>query len=66
MGKDDFLLDMNTIYEKYTCKACNKEYECVKTEQTPGFRDMEENRCPYCGNVNEKSMTYDYSCYKTL
>lgn len=47
--------------EVCTCKFCDKKYQSVLVEQTPGFRDMEDERCPYCGEVNRSSMEYEFS-----
>ncbi len=62
MGRNDHIFDVPLEDELTNCKKCNKTYFCSRTEQIPGFRDMEEERCPYCGEINAKSMTYDYFC----
>lgn len=62
---------MNHIYinQRYTiehkiCKFCGKHYESILVEQTPGFKDTEEEKCPYCGGVNRVSMEYEFSTQK--
>ena len=62
MGKNDHIFDVSIENELRNCPNCNKTYICVEEEQTPGFRDLEEERCPYCGSVNNRNMTYDYYC----
>ncbi len=42
------------------CEACGKTYEQVTFEQVPGFRDREEDACPYCGNVRRTSWDVDF------
>lgn len=64
MGKNDHIFDVQLEKELTNCKKCNKTYKCSKTEQQPGFRDMEEERCPYCGEINDRSMEYDYFCHQ--
>lgn len=43
-----------------TCKFCKKKYKQITQDQTPGFRDMEFDICPYCKEVNGKSMSEEY------
>ena len=50
-----------TVKEK--CPKCGKEYMCIYTEQTPGFRDTEEKRCPHCKKVLETSMEWEFTTY---
>ena len=42
------------------CKKCGKEYLQGCEEQVPGFRDMSEDICPYCNNLNGSSMLVEY------
>ena len=44
-----------------TCKKCGKPYYQDCEEQVPGFRDMDYDICPYCGNENGRSMSEEYS-----
>ena len=44
-----------------TCIHCGKAYWQETIEQTPGFRDMDFDNCPYCNEENGRSMTYEYS-----
>lgn len=43
------------------CSSCHKLYRRIVGEQIPGFREREYDNCPYCGNENGSSMSYDYS-----
>lgn len=43
------------------CKFCKKPYYQYETEQVPGFRDKDYDRCPYCGEINGISMDWEYS-----
>ena len=42
----------NYYSESYTtireCPHCGKIYRVTETPQTPGFRGLEEEICPYC------------------
>ena len=42
------------------CNKCSNLYEQRLVEQVPGFRDMSYDTCPYCGYVNQKSMSYEF------
>lgn len=42
------------------CPECGKTFECLYEEQTPGFRDNSDKRCPYCGKVLETSMEWEF------
>ena len=42
------------------CSSCLKIYRQTLKKQVPGFREREEDSCPYCGNVNGSSMEHDY------
>ncbi len=59
MGWNDHIFDIKgNIVE---CSFCGKKYLQEKYEQTPGFRDKEDDICPYCGKVNGTSMEYEFS-----
>ncbi|MCR5837148.1 MAG: hypothetical protein K6G88_11630 [Lachnospiraceae bacterium] len=45
------------------CPKRNKPYRQYREEQMPGCRDKEEDKCPYCREVVETSMSYDYHNY---
>jgi len=47
-----------------TCPKCKKMYDCVEIWQTPGFRDREEEICPYCGYIVKTSMEIEFRTYK--
>ena len=42
------------------CSFCLKIYRQTLNEQLSGFREREEDICPYCDYVNDSSMKYDY------
>ena len=37
------------------CKHCKKMYYQHTTDQVPGFRDVDDDICPYCKKSNGKS-----------
>ena len=43
------------------CNNCHRLYYRSVSEQIPGFREWEDDNCPYCGYTNDSSMSYDYS-----
>lgn len=43
------------------CDNCHRLYHRSVSEQIPGFREWEDDNCPYCGHSNGSSMAYDYS-----
>ena len=47
------IVDGESVGYKYhhICKKCGRAYEVIEYEQTPGFRDMEDETCPHCGHV---------------
>lgn len=63
---------MGTAKEKFTeemlgeshslvrCKHCGQTYRQTVVDQVPGFRDMDEDTCPYCHSVNGQSMSVEY------
>ena len=57
---DGNLQEFESVTEVVTCKKCGKKYEQTCEEQVPGFRMRDEDVCPYCHNVNQSSMSYDY------
>ena len=54
-------LDLNE--NKYTdkCPHCGKEFLVTEYEQIPGFRDIEEETCPYCNKTVRTSMEYEFT-----
>ncbi len=64
MGWNDHFCDILLEYKIRKCKNCGEYYRCEETEQVPGFREMDEEICPHCKNINGRSMEWEYSCYK--
>ena len=46
------------------CSHCNKKYIQEQIDQMPGFREVDEDICPYCYAVNGRSGEVDYLNYK--
>ena len=55
----DYVCETQMLYDTF-CPYCHKEIVVCQIEQEPGFRDVEEMRCPYCKKVITTSMTYEY------
>lgn len=61
MGWNDHIENSgNTVKEQ--CPKCGKLYLCYYEEQVPGFRMRDYKICPYCHEVLESSMEYEFSC----
>lgn len=65
-NEDGTFEDRDLVREEQvvTCKNCGKKYRVVAEEQIAGFRDMSYDECPYCKNINGRSMQWDYSTYR--
>lgn len=63
MGWNDHLMDQGCTYE-HKCPYCGEIYICSEYPQTPGFRDMEDEVCPYCKKTVRKSMEYEFTTWK--
>ena len=48
MGFNDHCYDIPLENKVKKCKYCGEYYTCEKLEQVPGFRDIDEEVCPYC------------------
>ncbi len=46
------------------CSFCGKKYMQETQDQTPGFRDMDYDVCPYCKKINGRSMSEEYFNFK--
>ena len=46
------------------CPRCGGEYTCERREQTPGFRMLEEEVCPYCGYVVRTSLEWEFTIWE--
>ncbi len=64
MGWNDHFCDIPVEDKIRKCKYCGEYYRCEETEQMSGFREMDEENCPYCNKTNNQSMEYEYSCKK--
>ena len=60
MGWNDRILE-DFVTKKEICPKCGKEFECDYEEQQPGFRMLDEKRCPYCKAILMKSMEYEFT-----
>lgn len=45
------------------CDICHKLYKQIRSEQIPGFREREDDCCPYCHSKNGDSMSYSFNNY---
>lgn len=64
MGYNDHFNDIPLEEKIKKCKNCGEYYRCEETEQISGCREMDEEICPHCKNINSRSMEWEYSCYK--
>lgn len=64
MGWNDRMMSTAESVSKAICPECGKRMRIHAIEQTPGFRSMEELKCPHCGKVLKESMAYEYSTEK--
>ena len=62
-GNDVIAMYDNWYSHTVVCPKCKKPYRQDREDQVPGFRDMDYDYCPYCNNINGKSMTYEYHNY---
>lgn len=42
------------------CSHCNRKYIQEQIEQVPGFREVDDDICPYCHAVNGRSGEVEY------
>lgn len=57
------LSEFETASNIVVCGKCHRLYRQTRTEQIPGFREREEDVCPYCDYENGSSMNYDFYNY---
>ena len=43
------------------CSHCARAYRQTVMEQVPGFRERDNDVCPYCGELNGSSMEVEYT-----
>ncbi len=58
MGWNDHINDAKTA--KIKCSHCGKIYLQWTENQVPGFRDKNEDICPYCKGSNKSSMEVEF------
>lgn len=51
---------ISVFYHICICSVCGKRFSFAEEEQEPGFRVMDELRCPYCKTVLAQSMEVEY------
>ena len=56
---------INRYEDRAVCGKCGRAYIRVTEDQVIGFREKDEDICPYCGYVNGTSMDYDFYNRKT-
>lgn len=44
-----------------TCRCCGRAYRQSKVAQKEGFKEREEDICPYCGNSNGSSLEWEFT-----
>lgn len=59
MGFNDRLSSDYIEHEVYCC-ICGKKFRFATEEQEPGFRMLDELRCPWCKSVLEQSMSVEF------
>lgn len=59
-SENNELTEYEEIDSLAVCQSCRKIYRRFINEQIPGFREREYDTCPYCGNENRSSMSYEY------
>lgn len=42
------------------CPYCHEWYWQIERPQIPGFRERDDDVCPYCGHVNGSSMEKEF------
>lgn len=53
--------DYHTNSRTVMCKQCGKSYYQETEDQTPGFRTMDYDYCPYCHFENSRSMSVEFN-----
>ena len=61
----DEVAEDNTSYAQncetiVKCEHCGEEYKQIKKKQAVGFKEREEDICPYCRKCNQISMEWDF------
>jgi len=54
------LEEFENVSNVKVCTHCRNLYRQMIDEQIPGFREREDDTCPYCGESNDSSMRYDF------
>ena len=50
--------------QKVVCGKCHKTYLQETVEQVAGFREVDDDVCPYCGHVNGRSGDVEFFNHK--
>lgn len=51
---------MRSMKRTIKCSKCGKLFNCTFVEQEPGFREIEELKCPYCDELLAKTNQFDF------
>ena len=58
------LRDYEEDKQKVVCGKCHKTYLQETVEQVAGFREVDDDVCPYCGYVNDRSGEVEFFNHK--
>ncbi|MCT0192534.1 hypothetical protein EFM10_05050 [Lactobacillus helveticus] len=58
------LRDYEEDQQKVVCEKCHKTYLQETVEQVAGFREVDDDVCPYCGHVNRLSGEVEFFSHK--
>ena len=50
--------------QKVVCGKCHKTYLQEAEEQVAGFREVDDDVCPYCGYINRRSGDVEFFNHK--
>lgn len=52
--------DYEEYEQKVVCGQCHKTYLQETIEQVAGFREVDDDVCPYCGYINARSGAVEF------
>lgn len=58
------LRDYEGSHKKVVCGKCHKTYLQETEEQVAGFREVDNDVCPYCGHINDRSGNVEFFNHK--